>query len=144
MLAAVRWVDRSHSHGFLDSTPDQPPIHGITSQEARRARCIVVAAAHLATLLLSGLPFRRPQLRLFFGWHFLFEEKIYAIWVLDFVLAFVFGIGFDVAAAAKIEPENEKQPKKRTHRPYKRHDGHARPVAKYIHQDHPRACDGGE
>ena len=35
-----------------------------------------------------------PVVAVWFGWHTLFEEKTFAVWILDFILAFLLGIVF--------------------------------------------------
>ncbi|HEY2035021.1 MAG TPA: DUF4396 domain-containing protein [Rhizomicrobium sp.] len=39
---------------------------------------------------------------MWFGWHWLFAEKIFAVWVLDFILAFFFGIAFQYFTIAPM------------------------------------------
>ncbi|WP_245696045.1 DUF4396 domain-containing protein [Alloyangia pacifica] len=39
-----------------------------------------------------------PAVAVAFGWHWLFAEKIFAVWVLDFLLAFGFGVAFQYFA----------------------------------------------
>ena len=45
------------------------------------------------TLPLRGF-FAAPAVAVWFGWQSVFEEKIFAIWILDYLLAFAFGILF--------------------------------------------------
>jgi hypothetical protein len=52
----------------------------------------------LGDILAEWLAFAAPTVAIAFGWHSLFEEKIYAVWVLDFILAFGFGIVFQYFA----------------------------------------------
>ncbi|MBU2724439.1 DUF4396 domain-containing protein [Acidithiobacillus ferridurans] len=40
------------------------------------------------------LAFAFPAIAVWFGWHWLFSEKPFAVWVLDFIFAFVIGIAF--------------------------------------------------
>jgi hypothetical protein len=39
-----------------------------------------------------------PAVAIAFGWHTVFEEKTYAVWVLDFIIAFGIGIIFQYFA----------------------------------------------
>jgi hypothetical protein len=39
-----------------------------------------------------------PAVAIAFGWHTVFEEKTYAVWVLDFIIAFGIGILFQYFA----------------------------------------------
>ncbi len=48
----------------------------------------------LGDLSAAQLAFAFPALAVGLGWHGLFPEKICAVWVLDYIFAFVFGIAF--------------------------------------------------
>ncbi len=48
----------------------------------------------LGDIIAEWLAFAAPAVAIAFGWQSLFEEKTYAVWILDFILAFGFGIVF--------------------------------------------------
>lgn len=48
----------------------------------------------LGDICAEWLAFVWPAIAVWFGWHSLFGEKLFAVWILDFVFAFVFGIAF--------------------------------------------------
>ncbi len=52
----------------------------------------------LGDLAAEWLAFFVPVVATWFGWHALFEEKVFAVWVLDFVFAFLLGIAFQYFA----------------------------------------------
>lgn len=52
------------------------------------------AGCTLGDIIAEWLCFFVPVVALWFGWHSVFEQKIFAVWVLDFILAFVIGIAF--------------------------------------------------
>lgn len=52
------------------------------------------AGCALGDIVGEWLLFGFPALAVVFGWRWLFAEKIFAAWVLDFLLAFLFGILF--------------------------------------------------
>lgn len=52
------------------------------------------AGCTLGDLVAEWLAFAVPAVAVWFGWHSLFAEKIFAVWVLDFALAFGFGVLF--------------------------------------------------
>ena len=52
----------------------------------------------LGDILAKWLAFAAAMVAIVFGWHSVFEEKTYAVWVLDFILAFGFGIVFQYFA----------------------------------------------
>jgi Domain of unknown function (DUF4396) len=56
----------------------------------------------LGDLLAEWLAFAVPAVALWFGYQTLFSEKMFAVWILDFVFAFVFGIAFQYFTIAPM------------------------------------------
>jgi hypothetical protein len=56
----------------------------------------------LGDLVAETVALAFPTVAIWFGWHSLFAEKIFAVWVLDFVLAFGFGIAFQYFTIAPM------------------------------------------
>jgi len=52
----------------------------------------------LGDVVAEWLAFLVPGVAVWFGWHSLFAEKMYAVWVLDFVFAYALGIVFQYYA----------------------------------------------
>lgn len=48
----------------------------------------------LGDIVAEVLVFLAPVVAVWFGWHSLFAEKMYAVWVVDFVFAYAFGVVF--------------------------------------------------
>ncbi|MCW4116719.1 DUF4396 domain-containing protein [Aurantimonas sp. MSK8Z-1] len=48
----------------------------------------------LGDLCAEWIAFAIPTVAVWFGWHSLFAEKMFAVWILDYILAFGFGIAF--------------------------------------------------
>ncbi|WP_237480264.1 DUF4396 domain-containing protein [Lichenibacterium dinghuense] len=48
----------------------------------------------LGDIIAEWLLFLMPAVAVWFGWHTLFGDKMYAAWTLDYILAFLFGIAF--------------------------------------------------
>ncbi len=48
----------------------------------------------LGDICAEWLAFGFPVVAVWLGWQSIFSEKIFAVWVLDFILAFLFGIAF--------------------------------------------------
>jgi hypothetical protein len=48
----------------------------------------------LGDILAEWLAFAFPVLAVWLGWQSIFPEKIFAVWVLDYIFAFLFGIAF--------------------------------------------------
>lgn len=60
------------------------------------------AGCTLGDILAEWLAFAVPVIATWFGWHWLFAEKVFAVWVLDFVFAFGLGIVFQYFTIAPM------------------------------------------
>ncbi len=56
------------------------------------------AGCSIGDLVAESLAFFFPIVATWFGWHWLFAEKTFAVWVLDFIFAFALGIVFQYFA----------------------------------------------
>jgi hypothetical protein len=61
------------------------------------------AGCTLGDILAEAFAFSRPAILLWFGWHAIFAEKMFAVWVLDFVFAFILGIAFQYFTIAPMQ-----------------------------------------
>jgi len=52
------------------------------------------AGCALGDILAESLAFAFPAIAVWLGWHAIFQEKVFAVWVLDYIFAFLLGIGF--------------------------------------------------
>ncbi len=52
------------------------------------------AGCTLGDIVAEWLAFGFPALAIWLGWKSIFPDKIFAVWVLDFIVAFAFGIAF--------------------------------------------------
>ena len=52
------------------------------------------AGCTLGDIVAEWLAVAVPAVAVWFGWHSLFAEKMFAIWIPDFLLAFLFGVAF--------------------------------------------------
>ncbi|PHP64753.1 hypothetical protein CSC94_22745 [Zhengella mangrovi] len=52
------------------------------------------AGCSLGDILAESLAYAAPAMAGWFGWRTLFAEKIFAVWILDFIFAFAIGIAF--------------------------------------------------
>jgi hypothetical protein len=65
---------------------------------------VATAALHcgsgctLGDILAEWLAFLFPAVAIAFGWHSLFDEKTYPVWILDFLVAFILGVAFQYLA----------------------------------------------
>ncbi|APX22381.1 MAG: DUF4396 domain-containing protein [Rhodobacteraceae bacterium] len=48
----------------------------------------------IGDILAEWIAFGIPAIAVWFGWQSIFAEKIFAVWVFDFILAFVLGVAF--------------------------------------------------
>ena len=56
------------------------------------------AGCTIGDILAEWLVFFAPSVALWFGWQSIFTDRIFAVWVLAFILAFAFGIAFQYFA----------------------------------------------
>jgi len=56
------------------------------------------AGCMIGDVIAEWLAFAAPVVAVWLGWQTLFQEKIFAVWVLDFILAFAIGIVFQYFA----------------------------------------------
>jgi hypothetical protein len=56
------------------------------------------AGCMIGDIIAEGLAFAVPVIAVWLGWKTLFEEKMFAIWILDFLFAFGLGIVFQYFA----------------------------------------------
>ena len=52
------------------------------------------AGCTLGDIVAEWLCFGVPAIAVAFGWQTLFHEKVFAVWIVDFLFAFAIGIGF--------------------------------------------------
>lgn len=56
----------------------------------------------LGDICAEWLAFSLPAVAVWFGWHSLFSDKIFAVWILDYVFAYVIGIVFQYYTIAPM------------------------------------------
>ncbi len=56
----------------------------------------------LGDIVAEWLAFAVPTIAVWLGWRTLFADKLFAVWILDFVLAFLFGIAFQYFTIAPM------------------------------------------
>ena len=52
--------------------------------------------------MAEWLAFFVPAVAVWFGWHSLFEDKMFAVWIVDYIFAFAFGIVFQYFSIAPM------------------------------------------
>ncbi len=74
-----------------------------------------IGAAHcgsgctLGDLIAEWLAYFYPAAAIIFGWQLLFAERMFAVWILDFILAFGFGIVFQYYAMCQMRNLSPRQ-----------------------------------
>lgn len=56
----------------------------------------------LGDICAEWLAFGIPAIAVWFGWHSIFGEKIFSVWIIDYIFAFVFGIVFQYYTIAPM------------------------------------------
>lgn len=87
----LRW-GRTRTDGHRHVTDPPFPIRVATGASHCGAGCT------LGDLIAEWLAFGVPAVAIAFGWQNWFAEKIFAVWILDYLLAFLIGIGFQYFA----------------------------------------------
>ncbi len=52
------------------------------------------AGCSLGDIIAEWGAFALPTIAVWFGWHTLFSEKIFAVWIIDYIVAFLIGVAF--------------------------------------------------
>lgn len=87
---------RNAGHGgHVHSAPGKPFFAAVAISDTHCG-----AGCTLGDILSEWLAFFFPAIAVWFGYQSIFPEKIFAVWVLDFIFAFVFGIGFQYLTIA--------------------------------------------
>jgi Domain of unknown function (DUF4396) len=60
------------------------------------------AGCTIGDIIAETLALALPGIAVVFGWHWLFGDKTFAVWVLDYILAFVIGIAFQYFTIAPM------------------------------------------
>jgi hypothetical protein len=78
-----------HEHQDHQATT-KPPFPAMVLKGASHCG----AGCTLGDIVAEWTAFALPSVAIWFGWQTLFSEKVFAVWILDFVLAFLFGVAF--------------------------------------------------
>lgn len=87
---------RSRDAEDTDDTETPMPVAVATGANHCGAGCA------LGDLIAEWLAFLLPAIGVLFGWGWLFQDKMFAVWILDFILAFGLGIIFQYFAIAPM------------------------------------------
>ncbi len=75
---------------------EKPPakVHTPYAIMVAKGVCHCGAGCTLGDIVAEWLAFAVPAIAIALGWKAIFPDKIFAVWILDFILAFGFGIAF--------------------------------------------------
>lgn len=98
-----RLAERSKAQAAMERHEEMPSM-------ARTPFAVAVAngALHCGSGCILGdicaewLAFFIPAIAVSLGWHSLFETKMFAVWILDYILAYAFGIFFQYFSIAPM------------------------------------------
>ena len=90
----------AHGHGSMHGAHDTPGKPFFASVGEGATHC--GAGCTLGDIIAEWLGFAFPTVAVWLGWHTLFADKIFAVWVLDFVFAFTLGIVFQYFSIAPM------------------------------------------
>ncbi|SBW01894.1 Integral membrane protein [uncultured Alphaproteobacteria bacterium] len=97
-LAAYFAWGRGAPPGPEPRHPPKPPFPAAVLKGASHCG----AGCTLGDIVAEWLALAVPAVAVGFGWGTLFAEKMYAVWALDFLLAFLFGIAFQYFTIAPM------------------------------------------
>ncbi len=78
----------------------RPKGEGIPGKEPPFWAAVAKGASHcgagctLGDIVAEWSAFAFPAIAIWFGWHSLFGERIFAVWIVDYIVAFLIGVGF--------------------------------------------------
>jgi Domain of unknown function (DUF4396) len=95
------WLYRVYGRAVAKPPPQAMPDHGSSPEKRTPFPIMVVKAAihcgsgcTLGDIVAEWLAFLVPGVAVWAGWHSVFSDKIFAVWVIDYVFAFGFGAAF--------------------------------------------------
>jgi len=89
-LAARRQAEARENKGEDSHSTEETPFAVMVGKGA--AHC--GSGCTLGDIVAEWLAFLVPGIAVWFGWKTLFSEKMFAVWILDYIVAFGFGVAF--------------------------------------------------
>lgn len=86
------------AHQSSEAPAEEPPFAVMVGKGASHCG----SGCTLGDIVAEWLAFAFPTVGVWFGWHWLFGEKMFAVWILDFIFAFAFGIAFQYFTIAPM------------------------------------------
>ena len=90
LFGSVLWLAAYWRWGRPRDGDAEPPFAVMVLKGASHCG----AGCTLADIVVEWAAFAFPAIAVFFGWRSLFAEKTFAVWIPDFIVAFLFGVAF--------------------------------------------------
>lgn len=103
LLGLVFYLSHGRSEAKSGGDHDEDASMGVSVAKGT-SHC--GAGCALGDLIAEWLAFAIPVVAVLGGWGWIFEDKMFAVWVIDFVLAFVIGIAFQYFAIAPMRDQS--------------------------------------
>ena len=87
LAAYYAWGRNAPEAGNRDSDPAFPPM-------VLKGTSHCGAGCTLGDIIAEWTAFAFPKVAVWFGWQTLFAEKTFAVWIIDFIVAFLLGVLF--------------------------------------------------
>lgn len=109
LFGTVPWLWGYFRYGQLSTKKRLKEKEGRSARRTKPFAAIVAeASSHcgsgctLGDICAEWLAFALPAVAVGLGWRSVFDEKIFAVWILDYVLAYMFGIVFQYYTIAPM------------------------------------------
>lgn len=93
-LATMEAMHEAKAHGEKMPSKTETPFPVMVGKGALHCG----SGCMLGDIAAEWLAFLVPAIAIALGWHSLFEEKMFSVWILDFIFAFLLGIIFQYFA----------------------------------------------
>ncbi|MEO1969889.1 MAG: DUF4396 domain-containing protein [Sphingomonadaceae bacterium] len=94
LFGSVVWLAAYYRWGRMPANPEQeqpaPPFAVMVGKGSSHCG----AGCTLGDIIAEWAAFGFPAIAVWFGWHSWFSDKIFAVWIPDFILAYVIGVFF--------------------------------------------------
>lgn len=94
LFGTVLWTAGYYRWGRAGVDPTVPKLDPPFGILVAKGASHCGAGCTLGDLVAEWIAFALPAVATWFGWRTVFAEKLFAVWVLDFILAFLIGIAF--------------------------------------------------
>jgi len=92
LFGSVLWLAAYYRWGRAigNEESDRPPMAVMVGKGSSHCG----AGCTLGDIIAEWAAFAFPVIAVWFGWHHWFDEKLLAVWIPDFILAYLFGVVF--------------------------------------------------